>query len=258
MGRTFSKARLVISWLGDEADDSSCVMEAIRATTHVRKYSFKVDQAVKAFAKRLFWRRMWVIQEFVLARDLVLLCGHEGELWEKLFHFWNDEKLVCRADGSHRYFTGSSVSSVGEGGMAALISARHSRSDSTRGFLWDLRMKPQPIPVDEIMTRFAYGECSDPRDRIYALLTLLNPQEGVEPLSADYRISAEHLYDRVLGYVWLLGSSDWGTFRKKLREALGSVLWAGAETAKLHELVCEFVEMDFDEQSFSLNYVHQG
>ncbi|KAG6365107.1 hypothetical protein INS49_006714 [Diaporthe citri] len=143
MGRIFTIASLVISWLGDEADNSGSVMEAIRATKHTQEYNFDVKKATKALAKRSYWRRI------------------------------------------------------------------------------------------------------DPRDRIYALLTLIERGAVSKPLLADYTISAEDLYYRVLGHVGPLELfSDWGQFRKKLRKALDSCSWADTEAAKLNEVVYKIVELE--------------
>ncbi|KAI7788002.1 hypothetical protein LA080_013307 [Diaporthe eres] len=129
MGRIFSTAERVISWLGDEADNSSRVIKTIRGTKHTRQCGFKVKQAMEAFARRPYWRRMWVIQEFMLPQDLVILCGPEGVWWEDLFHFWHDDKFVCGTEWGdlYHYTSGESVLIVDEGGMAALIFARCSR-----------------------------------------------------------------------------------------------------------------------------------
>jgi len=71
--------------------------------------------------------------------------------------------------------------SVGEYGLDALILIRHSFRG---GFFGDFQKGFNTMSVENIMTRFAYGEFSDPRDQIYALLVLMKPKAGVEPLSA--------------------------------------------------------------------------
>lgn len=239
MGRIFSMAKRVICWLGDEAEDSGCVMQAIKATTRTRQYGLEVAQAMDAFINRPYWRRMWVIQEFILPEDIVILCGHKGAWWEDLHHFWHDEKFVRDADGGRRYFSGKSVQSVGKGGLAALISARSSRRG---GYYPGSQTGEWPISINDIMTRFAYGECSDPRDRVYALLALIKPQAGVEAILADYTISAKDLYYRVLGYVGPLERGGAGKmFRKKLREALDSSSWVEPEETEQNEVVYETV-----------------
>lgn len=253
MGRIFSKADLAISWLGDEADDSSRIMKAIRATKNNLEYSFDMSQAMRAFANRPYWRRMWVIQEFVLPPDLIILCGNDGARWEDLLYFWHATNLVSIVGEATQDFRGEDVAFVSGGALAALISARSSRRDGS--FRDTSQIMSGPISIDQIMTRFAYGVCSDPRDRIYALLALIEPQAGVEPLSADYKISAEELYYRVLGHVGPLeNNADWRLFRKKLRKALNSFSWADAEAAKLHEILYELVGMDrSNERSFDFD-----
>lgn len=254
MGSIFSQANCVISWPGDEADDSGLLMKAIRATTHARQYaSVEVKQAMEAFVKRPYWRRMWIIQEFVLPPNLIILCGHEAAWSEELFHFWHDEKPMSGADGSNLYFKGRSVAHSQKSGLAALILLRGSRHDGfqpggdRRITIWNLN-SPSPsawlFSVHRIMTRLTYGECRDPRDRIYALLTLIGPREGVEPLLADYEISAEDLYYRFLGYLGPpSGANAWEQLRKRLRVALDSSSWADAEATKLHEVVYRIVGM---------------
>lgn len=243
MGRIFSTAARVISWVGDEADNSSSVMKAIRATQQKQIGTLEVKQALEAFAQRSYWRRMWVAQEFLLPLHLVILCGHEAARWEDLTHFWYHRKLrvVSGAYGDDWYFCAYELASLQRTGLAALIHARKSRHDGVGNYKYGT----SPVSVDQILLRFTFGECSDPRDRIYALLPLIEPPDGVQPLLADYTISAECLYYRVLGYVGSLKhDSEWRRFRKQLAEALGSSSWADAEAAKMNEAVYEIVGIE--------------
>lgn len=175
MGSIFSKADLALSQLGDEANDSSRVMKAIRATKNNLEYSFDMSKAVRAFANRPYWRRMWVIQEFVLPPDLIILCGNDGARWEDLLCFWDATNLVSIVGEATQEFRfrGEDVAIVSGGALAALIFARSSRRDGS--FQDASQIMSGPISIDQIMTRFAYGVCSDPRDRIYARLALIEP-----------------------------------------------------------------------------------
>lgn len=193
MGRIFTTAGCVISWLGEEADNSRCVMRAIRATTRTRYSSDEVKQAMDVFALRPYWRRMWIIQEFVLAQDVVILCGDEGAWWKDLVHFWHDTKFIHGAEGVRVFSMGCSDELYPRAGLGALIFARQFRGDN-------IFQRIEPLSLHELMTTFSYGRCRDRRDRIYSLLALVEPQAGVEPLLADYTISAERLYYRVLKY----------------------------------------------------------
>ncbi|KAK7733769.1 protein phosphatase regulator [Diaporthe eres] len=253
MGSIFTTAGCVISWLGEEADNSRCAMRAIRATTHTRHSSDEVKQAMDAFAWRAYWRRMWIIQEFILAQNVVILCGYEGAWWKDLVHFWHDTKVVHGAEGVHVYSMGCSAGLYPRAGLDALIFAREFRGDS-------IFQQIEPLSLDELMTTFSYGRCRDRRDRIYALLALVEPQAGVEPLLADYTISAEKLYYRVLKYIrQLVQGENWTGFRKKLGKALGRSAWADTEAAKMHEVVSEIIEMECSHEvsipSFPIEHV---
>ena len=46
--------------------------------------SDKVWESVKNFFDRAWFSRLWVVQEFVLARDVVLVCGHHRPDWRHL------------------------------------------------------------------------------------------------------------------------------------------------------------------------------
>lgn len=86
MGRIFSTAGCVISWLGEEADNSRCIMKAIRASMNTRNCSVEMEQAMDSFVWRSYWSRMWIIQEFILAKNVIILCGDEGVWWKDLVH----------------------------------------------------------------------------------------------------------------------------------------------------------------------------
>lgn len=47
MGRIFTEAGCMISWLGEEADNSQCVMKAIRPSTHTRYCSVEVTISLR-------------------------------------------------------------------------------------------------------------------------------------------------------------------------------------------------------------------
>lgn len=102
MGRIFSHARTVIGWLGPEAAQSRL---AARALTAVCRAAMKrkdpamplgaavhtlegVDGvstvALFALFQRLWFRRAWIVQEVVLARQLVLAFGGVLVQWETI------------------------------------------------------------------------------------------------------------------------------------------------------------------------------
>ncbi|KAG7286250.1 hypothetical protein NEMBOFW57_008557 [Staphylotrichum longicolle] len=80
MGDIFRNATSVIVWLGPEADNSHLAMRMMASRTWTTSASTDLErecrmEALVALAHRRYWRRVWVIQEFHLARRYELRCG---------------------------------------------------------------------------------------------------------------------------------------------------------------------------------------
>ncbi len=105
MGEIYRNARATFVWLGPESDDCSHAIDAIRTSIHSWPYrperlqrslltpedlteykAFAQDdleddmalEAIKAFARlldRSWFRRVWIVQEVVLSRNVVRLWG---------------------------------------------------------------------------------------------------------------------------------------------------------------------------------------
>ncbi|KAH8686137.1 heterokaryon incompatibility, partial [Tricladium varicosporioides] len=75
MGTVYKKARKVLAWLGNPADSSGEVMR-YRASRGERELdlenSTEFSKYFDSFCSREYWTRVWVIQEVVLAKELVL------------------------------------------------------------------------------------------------------------------------------------------------------------------------------------------
>ncbi len=79
MGDIFKKAGNVIVWLGPAADNSHLAMEMIANRTWATRSSTESERdcernALLALTRRPYWRRVWVIQEFQLARRYEVKC----------------------------------------------------------------------------------------------------------------------------------------------------------------------------------------
>lgn len=100
MRRIYSQARGVIMWLGEERDDSELAMDLIRRWGEGVSTSMQIDngaccrnalkaclpfiddpfdkkslEALGCLLRRDYWRRVWIIQEVVLAKSRLMLCG---------------------------------------------------------------------------------------------------------------------------------------------------------------------------------------
>lgn len=134
MGNIYQRAGQVISWLGVSADESDLVFVILRqidmhhtlslktsilsdiarrleqTTSHSHdriwdetKVSDTLRMALPAFTARRYWKRLWVLQEFVLTTNVLIMCGSETindisfmnawEIWGKTA---NDPDSIAR------------------------------------------------------------------------------------------------------------------------------------------------------------------
>jgi hypothetical protein len=104
MGRIYSMASRVVSWLGDS--DVSCSL-AIKFLVDFRQNSqmevsardrdaVRIDNqtwdAILLLCRREYWSRLSIIQEVVLAKYISLQCGDSLFLWDDLEYY--EQKLV--------------------------------------------------------------------------------------------------------------------------------------------------------------------
>jgi hypothetical protein len=83
MGDIFSIAAYVLVWLGPWNDSSNfatdCIVHAnLNADAeNVFPETFKQKRAdsVRSLLNRRYWKRVWIIQELILAREIIVLCG---------------------------------------------------------------------------------------------------------------------------------------------------------------------------------------
>ncbi|KAK0614482.1 heterokaryon incompatibility protein-domain-containing protein [Immersiella caudata] len=92
MWQIYSLADRVIAWIGLPGEDDvefiihhmKQVAELLRkgdAAKVVEMHSdaallLRAAHALRAFCKRQYWRRLWIVQEFSVARDAWITCGH--------------------------------------------------------------------------------------------------------------------------------------------------------------------------------------
>lgn len=84
MDRTYRDAAVVSVWLG---------LPGNRVVDEIALWM----ESMKDMANRPYWSRYWVIQEFLLAKHIVICCGDARIGWQ-LFH-----KLLCDEAGIQEY-----------------------------------------------------------------------------------------------------------------------------------------------------------
>ncbi|KAJ4421331.1 hypothetical protein N0V82_003842 [Gnomoniopsis sp. IMI 355080] len=272
MARIFSEAKCVIAWLGPRTHNSWLGIHFIRTGKHpnapddrylntwglddskVRRKAEIWDEAYTAvidLLSRPYWERMWVVQEFLLPSNLIILCGDTGAWWESM-----DRNFLSKSPTE----------------LALLWSGRSVVTDHTTTGWWNLneaRRRWQASTslkttnsqtLDSLLRQFHRGECRDVRDRVYALLSLVRSPAAATSvmLSADYNISARKLYHRVLSYLRHFSSLtnfvEWASFRLLLSQALE--IPQDVEF-QLHESVYEITDVLQDGKLLQLGVAEQ-
>ena len=225
MGQVYSIAQCVHIWLGSERAGVGLLLKFCKvmkrdANENVIRQQFEqtfgehneaaFQEAVQAFSTCNYWKRLWVIQEVLLARELLVHCGKYSVAWHPLY------------EGCHRILLGEVWKSQSEpgssfGGADAIAEAvpndfDHSRYVSlylqTTGSAGGLTAAPRSHSVATRSKRLytlktavmlhGLAECTDRHDRIYGLLGLVLRGNGQGYFLADYNESLASLFVRVM------------------------------------------------------------
>ncbi|KAK3354048.1 heterokaryon incompatibility protein-domain-containing protein [Lasiosphaeria hispida] len=225
MDRIYSRATSVLIWLGPAANDSG------RALDLFRRWGTAIDNALavlnpgpkpnhsfsreglklvldeignppfdepafnaaKAFFSRDYWKRMWIVQELVLAEKALVLCGgDEVDLDHLRFSVavWDGLGLLKVEDLidpetqlriNMAYATGANL-----GPMQTVFKLRLQRrlaADSGQRFGPD---------VLDLVRLTRPSQATDPRDKIFAVYGMLGDQKY--PVEPDYTVPVKDIY----------------------------------------------------------------
>ena len=187
MGRIYRQAWDVLVWLGPSRDRSDLAISHLRRiglgdrAANDKLFNDKDNayeaemRAIAALCTRTYWRRIWVVQEIVLARQITYCCGDDILLGE-----------VFTAAG--KYIEHARSSRI----QHLITEVRESLASKIMGYTYrDLTLKQWLIKTQDSF-------CSDPRDKVFALLNLATDCRG--KFLADYEMSLSKVYREVLRF----------------------------------------------------------
>jgi hypothetical protein len=184
MGKIYSQAAEVVIWLGLARDDSRLAMAQFRAISENLSLGKPVGrpvmhiEAVLSWVRRTYWRRMWVIQEIQLAKDLSICCGTERIKWSE---FARTRQWVLSWPERFR----SEIEVYNE--MTVSLPAR---MDEIRV---QGRARRRDIPLIDWLEIFEKSLCTDPKDKVYAVVGLARDCQKGE-LAVDYSKSLSQIF----------------------------------------------------------------
>lgn len=212
MSAIYSRAAMVRIYLGRASPTSSLAMNwieqfasrrcspggiithgSLSQSTPLSTLERQVDcwQALRLLCARKYWRRLWIVQEVVLAERLLIHCGRDEAPWEGV------DNLL---DGFRKLFKPK----------AARPAAAHIR----RGMLMKLRdlkkmHRTVGCPLDVLLEATRDSLCSDPRDKVYGLLGLANNVRAGR-IEINYATKTGDAYGDMLKTLWKFFLNDNG------------------------------------------------
>jgi hypothetical protein len=146
---------------------------------------------LRLFLEQPWFSRLWVLQEVVLATDFVVYCGW-GRITSTTFLGKLSTITLFNLD---RFITGSNDSDLTYSKHRGVLIDKYRSAwnpDSTR----NLTLKP---PLLELVVNNRFAKCSDPRDRIFALLGISHGT-ALSDLPPDYTETVAETYLRAAKY----------------------------------------------------------
>jgi hypothetical protein len=177
MDEIYRNAMVVSVWLGLPPIPEFLREQLINYPLPIRTYEnegFDWSDSIEDLANRPYWKRFWVVQEYLLGRDLELYCGNSRVDW--VFF----KEILGRETGVRDYWQEN---------------VNYARSPSGSWAAWPLATGRHPDKHPEIHQSLyklliAHGgsQCKEPRDRVFALLGLVTLEERrlLERFLPDY------------------------------------------------------------------------
>ncbi|KAB8223957.1 hypothetical protein BDV33DRAFT_200003 [Aspergillus novoparasiticus] len=189
----------------------------------------EVMEALRLFLSAVkWWKRVWVIQEVVIASRIMILYGSMIAPWEMFV------KAANRVHGNPQM----DIPSLAANDVKVLAEfSRRIRSIESIRARWQ---SPEQITLLQLLRQFSGREATDPRDKVYALLGLAKDHPTVEP---NYAASELDVFvDTVLDIISRSKSLGvlMGDFTMKSNHALPS--WVPDWTSPLDASIQIWVE----------------
>ncbi|KAH6865251.1 heterokaryon incompatibility protein-domain-containing protein, partial [Alternaria rosae] len=139
-------------------------------------------KAVLELCERGYWRRIWIVQEVLLAKHVQILCGGYCVGWTKLQQLLEDFQAISDR-GRSLHVVG--VPAVLESSAAIIIRAK-------------AQWNGVPQPFTSLLEQYRRQHSTDVRDKVYALHGLAS-DSGMIPI--NYRIDPKQLLTQMICHV---------------------------------------------------------
>jgi hypothetical protein len=213
MGEIYAKASLVLVWLGEASEGSDDAFTLISKIAEGK--ALMVDTSRKLFAfylmliQKEWFTRLWTVQELALAsRDPLVGCGTKWISWSTLSRVWKQVAL--------REFTE----------MGMVIKEKRSEAGVEDEDDFKSGVRPGGIKIDllnnlrtgvimkggeslrNLLLNTNSSNVTEPRDRIYALLGMMNQEHRVF-INVDYDRPVGKVYAEAVAHIFQTENGPW-------------------------------------------------
>ena len=252
IGEIFKTAMRVLAWVGEHSNGSEQLYRSYgRFFGHIRELSRSLseEQAKKLvgswvhFTRRPYWGRTWIIQEILVARDVLVFCGDDTIRWKFL------TGISLSSDSQQLRLLDSQLSSLplpkedhkdtsAPQRFANLHRARTS-FHATKPYLWLAnKLVYSAIHYDHrpstIMSNFSETSCEERRDKIFALLALMDVNDRIHP---DYESPIVQIFIQAC-HRWLKGVSNHRN-SYEAEHLLMALHLTNLELSELLDIICD-------------------
>lgn len=229
MRKIYSNAQSVSVWLGkgDASSDSDTAMEHLATRSPYEAGNFDFDnfwslrqaKAILAFCEMNYWRRVWIIQEIMFAKQVTIYCGSKHISWNTFEQLVKDLQAI------------SDIGRENHTPCVSLILASPAIVIAKAKAAWGGNLQP----LTTLLQLYHDHEATNILDKVYALHGLA--KDGSD-IAVDYGITADDLLVKVLHHAYsTLGS------RTDMKEATQSLIRFGEIIAEMLEVDCSAKEI---------------
>ncbi|KAF4173658.1 hypothetical protein CNMCM8694_000016 [Aspergillus lentulus] len=183
----FQQAVQVFGWVGERADQSELAIKSLRTMNDPKKenaisgFGQEKWTAISKLFQRPWFMRSWIIQEVILARDLIVHCGSDHIRWEDLY----EAVKSCQAHAEKSIKT-LDIPTMRD--MSTILSLGETR----HGY----RQLEKTYNLLDLFELFHHAKATFKRDRLFTLLNVAADAADSPKLKPDYKSSLEDIVCR--------------------------------------------------------------
>ncbi|KAF2012899.1 hypothetical protein BU24DRAFT_484765 [Aaosphaeria arxii CBS 175.79] len=203
MGQIYAGARRTVIWIGEASEDIKGAFSTLeKCYPRVLLYLpiAMLFEVIPILLERPWFQRTWIVQEVILSKYAVVVCGAETINFQKLLSTVRGLRGITTHGGNK--FDVIEVKNEKIFATTSGIYMINKVRENLRSGYWVFgrNRKYTSTLIDMVHETRAF-ECSDPKDRLYAIINVTTEKSPVKRgLTVDYSLEVGEVYRRFV--VW--------------------------------------------------------